>query len=152
MTAFHIGREKEMADLNTLAQKKVNTLILGPMGIGKSHILDNFNLGKIIRIDDFRYPKKVLASLLLELFDGDKEAIMQLLLSVEVKDSSGIHQCPTDGKDHPHWHFHMSFYPPLLRSATVKKFMVGYEMFGEAQRDITAEKAANTLRSIQVST
>ena len=85
MTAFHIGREKEMADLNTLAQKKVNTLILGPMGIGKSHILDNFNLGKIIRIDDFRYPKKVLASLLLELFDGDKEAIMQLLLSVEVK-------------------------------------------------------------------
>lgn len=54
--------------------------------------------------------------------------------------SSGIHQSPTDGLDHPEWHFHMHFYPPLLRSATVKKFMVGYEMMGESQRDITPEK------------
>ena len=62
--------------------------------------------------------------------------------------SSGIHQSPTDGKEHPGWHFHMSFYPPLLRSATVKKFMVGYEMFGEPQRDISAESAAEILKSI----
>ena len=62
--------------------------------------------------------------------------------------SSGIHQRPTDGKDHPHWHFHMSFYPPLLRSSTVKKFMVGYEMFAGPQRDITAEQAAETLRNL----
>src|SRR5690606_26319878 len=55
--------------------------------------------------------------------------------------SSGIHQAPTNGKDNAHWHWHMSFYPPLLRSATVKKFMVGYEMFGSPQRDITAEQA-----------
>lgn len=61
--------------------------------------------------------------------------------------SSGIHQSPTDGLAHPEWHFHMSFYPPLLRSATVKKFMVGYEMFGNPQRDITAEMAAMKLRS-----
>jgi UDPglucose--hexose-1-phosphate uridylyltransferase len=61
--------------------------------------------------------------------------------------SSGIHQAPTDGKDHPEWLFHMHFYPPLLRSATVKKFMVGYEMMGESQRDITAEKSAETLRN-----
>lgn len=61
--------------------------------------------------------------------------------------SSGIHQSPTDTA-HPEWHFHMSFYPPLLRSATVKKFMVGYEMFGNPQRDITAEQAANTLKSL----
>lgn len=61
--------------------------------------------------------------------------------------SSGIHQSPTDG-DHPEWHFHMSFYPPLLRSASVKKFMVGYEMFANPQRDITAEQAAETLRAI----
>lgn len=59
--------------------------------------------------------------------------------------SSGIHQRPTDGKEHPEWHFHMSFYPPLLRSATVKKFMVGYEMFADPQRDITAEQAAMAL-------
>ncbi|MDO3694178.1 UDP-glucose--hexose-1-phosphate uridylyltransferase [Wenyingzhuangia sp. chi5] len=62
--------------------------------------------------------------------------------------SSGIHQAPTDGGDNAHWHWHMSFYPPLLRSATVKKFMVGYEMFGTPQRDITAEGAAQRLRDL----
>lgn len=62
--------------------------------------------------------------------------------------SAGIHQAPTDGEDHPEWHFHMSFYPPLLRSATVKKFMVGYEMFADPQRDITAEQAAKSLREL----
>lgn len=62
--------------------------------------------------------------------------------------SSGIHQAPTNGEDNNHWHFHMSFYPPLLRSATVKKFMVGYEMFGTPQRDITAEIAAKRLKNL----
>lgn len=62
--------------------------------------------------------------------------------------SSGIHQAPTDGFDHPEWLFHMHFYPPLLRSASVKKFMVGYEMMGESQRDITAEKSAQMLRDL----
>ncbi|MGY3792022.1 UDP-glucose--hexose-1-phosphate uridylyltransferase [Aquimarina sp. 433] len=62
--------------------------------------------------------------------------------------SAGIHQAPTDGDPHKEWHFHMSFYPPLLRSATVKKFMVGYEMFADPQRDITAEQAAKTLKSL----
>jgi UDPglucose--hexose-1-phosphate uridylyltransferase len=61
--------------------------------------------------------------------------------------SSGIHQAPTNGMDNSHWHFHMSFYPPLLRSATVKKFMVGYEMFGTPQRDITAEQAVKLIKS-----
>ena len=60
--------------------------------------------------------------------------------------SAGIHQAPTDGKDNSHWHMHMSFYPPLLRSAEVKKFMVGYEMFANPQRDITTEQAAQRLR------
>ncbi len=62
--------------------------------------------------------------------------------------SSGIHQAPTNGEDNSHWHWHMSFYPPLLRSATVKKFMVGYEMFGTPQRDISAEKAAQMIRDL----
>jgi len=61
--------------------------------------------------------------------------------------SAGIHQAPCDGKNHPEWHLHMSFYPPLLRSASVKKFMVGYEMFANPQRDITAEQAALTMKS-----
>ncbi|HEX8270464.1 MAG TPA: UDP-glucose--hexose-1-phosphate uridylyltransferase [Flavobacterium sp.] len=62
--------------------------------------------------------------------------------------SSGIHQTPTDGEEHPEWHFHMHFYPPLLRSATVRKFMVGYEMMAEAQRDISPEKSAAILRDL----
>lgn len=62
--------------------------------------------------------------------------------------SSGIHQAPTNGESNAHWHWHMSFYPPLLRSATVKKFMVGYEMFGSPQRDITPEQAAITLKKL----
>ncbi len=62
--------------------------------------------------------------------------------------SAGIHQAPTDNEQHDEWHFHMSFYPPLLRSATIKKFMVGYELFANPQRDITAEQAAITMRGV----
>ena len=62
--------------------------------------------------------------------------------------SAGIHQAPTDGEEHPEWHMHMHFYPPLLRSATVKKFMVGYEMMANAQRDITAEQSAKRLKEL----
>ena len=50
--------------------------------------------------------------------------------------------------EYAHWQLHAHFYPPLLRSATVKKFMVGYEMLGEAQRDLTAEQAAARLRDL----
>lgn len=64
--------------------------------------------------------------------------------------SSGIHQAPTDDVPHSYWHWHMSFYPPLLRSTTIKKFMVDYEMFGNPQRDITAEQAADRLRGLPV--
>ena len=60
----------------------------------------------------------------------------------------GFHQQPTDGEAHPEWHLHAHFYPPLLRSATVRKFMVGYEMLATPQRDITAESAAERLRSL----
>ena len=59
--------------------------------------------------------------------------------------SMGFHQRPTDGKPHPEWHFHAHYYPPLLRSATVQKFMVGYEMLGSPQRDFTPENAAQRL-------
>ncbi|RXH55325.1 UDP-glucose--hexose-1-phosphate uridylyltransferase [Granulicella sibirica] len=60
--------------------------------------------------------------------------------------SMGLHPKPTDGEEHPEWLFHMHFYPPLLRSATIRKFMVGYELLGSPQRDITPESAANALR------
>jgi UDPglucose--hexose-1-phosphate uridylyltransferase len=63
--------------------------------------------------------------------------------------SMGLHQRPTDGQPHPEWHLHAHFYPPLLRSATVRKFMVGYEMLATPQRDITAETAAMRLREMK---
>lgn len=62
--------------------------------------------------------------------------------------SMGIHQAPTDGQSHSESHFHIHFYPPLLRSATVKKFMVGFEMLGEPQRDLTPEQAAAKLQQL----
>jgi UDPglucose--hexose-1-phosphate uridylyltransferase len=70
------------------------------------------------------------------------------LFTVSFPYSAGIHQAPTDNSDHPEWHFHMHFYPPLLRSATIKKFMVGYEMLSNPQRDITAELSAGRLREL----
>jgi UDPglucose--hexose-1-phosphate uridylyltransferase len=62
--------------------------------------------------------------------------------------SMGFHQAPVNSGEHPFWHLHAHFYPPLLRSATVKKFMVGYEMLGTPQRDITPETAAARLRDM----
>ncbi|MFP2995855.1 UDP-glucose--hexose-1-phosphate uridylyltransferase [Spongiivirga sp. MCCC 1A20706] len=90
--------------------------------------------------------------------DDEKEAFASILKKLTTKYdnlfetsfpySAGIHQSPTNGEENKHWHFHMSFYPPLLRSATVKKFMVGYEMFAGPQRDISAEQAAESLRNL----
>jgi UDPglucose--hexose-1-phosphate uridylyltransferase len=60
--------------------------------------------------------------------------------------SMGLHPAPSDGRGHPEWVFHVHFYPPLLRSATVRKFMVGFELLGGPQRDITPEMAARGLR------
>jgi UDPglucose--hexose-1-phosphate uridylyltransferase len=60
--------------------------------------------------------------------------------------SMGLHPAPSDAEEHPEWQFHAHFYPPLLRSASIRKFMVGYELLGSPQRDITPESAAETLR------
>lgn len=62
--------------------------------------------------------------------------------------SMGFHQAPCDGNTHSSWHFHVHFLPPLLRSATVRKFLVGYELLAMPQRDITAESAAERLQSL----
>ncbi|HEX9371499.1 MAG TPA: UDP-glucose--hexose-1-phosphate uridylyltransferase [Roseiflexaceae bacterium] len=70
------------------------------------------------------------------------------LFQVSFPYSMGFHQRPTDGVAYPEWHLHAHFYPPLLRSATVRKFMVGYELLGQPQRDITPESAAERLREL----
>ena len=70
------------------------------------------------------------------------------LFEVSFPYTMGFHQQPTDARSHPEWHFHGHFYPPLLRSATVRKFMVGFEMLGMPQRDITPESAAERLAGL----
>jgi len=70
------------------------------------------------------------------------------LFEVSFPYSMGWHGAPFRDADYSHWQLHAHFYPPLLRSATVRKFMVGYEMLGESQRDLTAEQAADRLSSL----
>ncbi|KFY25555.1 hypothetical protein V491_01696 [Pseudogymnoascus sp. VKM F-3775] len=97
---------------------------------------------------------------LLDLDDGERldfaEAIGEVtrrydnLFETSFPYSSGIHQAPLEGTEEEinASHLHMHFYPPLLRSATVRKFLVGYELLAEAQRDITPEQAAAKLRNV----
>ncbi|SMX44031.1 Galactose-1-phosphate uridylyltransferase [Maliponia aquimaris] len=70
------------------------------------------------------------------------------LFETEFPYSMGWHGAPTVAEPMGHWQLHAHFYPPLLRSATVRKFMVGYELLAEAQRDLTAEQAAQRLRDL----
>jgi len=93
-----------------------------------------------------------------ELSESEKKSLAELLkrflakydnlFNVSFPYSMGWHGAPFDNKENDHWQLHAHFYPPLLRSATIKKFMVGYEMLSEAQRDITAEQAAVRLRDV----
>jgi UDPglucose--hexose-1-phosphate uridylyltransferase len=101
--------------------------------------------------------KRRVASLL-EMTEAEKDGLADILRRVTIRYdnlfecsfpySAGMHQAPTDGKAHEEWDWHMHFYPPLLRSATVKKFMVGYEMLANPQRDITPESSAARLRDL----
>jgi UDPglucose--hexose-1-phosphate uridylyltransferase len=70
------------------------------------------------------------------------------LFNISFPYSMGFHQAPTDGKEYPGVHFHAHYYPPLLRSANVRKYMVGYEMLAMPQRDLTPETAAERLRGL----
>ena len=93
-----------------------------------------------------------------DLADGERDALAAILkrlltrydnlFEASFPYSMGWHGAPTDDGDYAHWQLHAHFYPPLLRSATVRKFMVGYEMLGEPQRDLTAEQAAGRLRAL----
>jgi UDPglucose--hexose-1-phosphate uridylyltransferase len=101
--------------------------------------------------------KRHLASLA-ELEDAERGSLAEILRRLTIRYdnlfetafpySMGFHQEPTDGENHPEFHFHAHFFPPLLRSATVQKFMVGYELLAGPQRDITAEGAAARLRNL----
>ena len=93
-----------------------------------------------------------------DLNDGQRRTLAQILKQLTTRYdnlfqtsfpySMGWHSAPFDGGEHPEWRLHAHFYPPLLRSATVRKFMVGYEMLAEAQRDLTSEQAAERLAAL----
>jgi UDPglucose--hexose-1-phosphate uridylyltransferase len=90
--------------------------------------------------------------------DADRDALAQAMREITSRYdrlfaapfpySMGFHQKPADGAPHAYWHTHAHYYPPLLRSATVRKFMVGYELLAQPQRDITPEEAAQRLRDL----
>ena len=98
------------------------------------------------------------AGALPDLTEGQREGLADILKRVTTRYdnlfeinfpySMGFHQTPTDGHTYPGQHLHAHFLPPLLRSATVRKFMVGYELLGNAQRDITPESSAERLRAL----
>ena len=93
-----------------------------------------------------------------ELHDEEKLAFAGILSEMTIRYdnlfqtsfpySAGMQNAPVNTPAVDGWHFHFSFYPPLLRSATVRKFMVGYEMFANPQRDFTPEYAASILREL----
>jgi len=98
----------------------------------------------VLRLPDLAAPERdSLADLLKRLLTRYDN-----LFEVSFPYSMGWHGAPTEPGDFAHWQLHAHFYPPLLRSATVRKFMVGYEMLAEAQRDLTPEQAAARLRSL----
>ena len=98
------------------------------------------------------------AAHLMDLTSGERRSLAEImkqittrydnLFEISFPYSMGLHQAPYDGGEHREWVLHAHFYPPLLRSARVRKFMVGYEMLAMPQRDITAESAAERLRTL----
>jgi UDPglucose--hexose-1-phosphate uridylyltransferase len=98
----------------------------------------------VLRLPDLSDPERdALAAILQQLlirYDN--------LFEISFPYSMGWHGAPTTAGDFSHWQLHAHFFPPLLRSATVRKFMVGYEMLAEAQRDLTPEQAAERLRRL----
>jgi UDPglucose--hexose-1-phosphate uridylyltransferase len=93
-----------------------------------------------------------------DLTDGERNSLADLLkqlltrydnlFQISFPYSMGWHGAPNDVGGDTHWQLHAHYYPPLLRSATVRKFIVGYEMLAEVQRDLTAEQAAERLRNV----
>mgnify|MGYP005843623571 CR=1 FL=1 len=133
------------------------------LGAGERTIVENAHWVALVPFwavwpyETMLLPRRAVSSLP-DLADDERTALADILKCLLTKYdnlfetsfpySMGWHGAPTDGGDYRHWQLHAHFYPPLLRSATVKKFMVGYEMLANPQRDITPEQAAARLRNL----
>ena len=105
-------------------------------------------------------PKERHISRMSDLSDSDRQSLADIMIQITTRYdnlfetsfpySMGFHGAPTgpNAAGDDHWQFHALYFPPLLRSATVKKFMVGFEMQGRPQRDFTPEYAAEVLKSL----
>jgi UDPglucose--hexose-1-phosphate uridylyltransferase len=100
----------------------------------------------VLRLPDLKHEERD------QLAQVMKELLLRYdaLFNVSFPYSMGWHGAPFDEGPNDHWQLHAHYYPPLLRSATVRKFLVGFEMLAEAQRDLTAEAAAERLRTLQI--
>ena len=108
-------------------------------------LMPNAKYGAFVVVDDARRPLGIVTET-----DVLKRVLTRYdnLFETSFPYSMGWHGAPFEEGDQSHWQLHAHFYPPLLRSADIKKFMVGFEMLGEAQRDLTPEAAAERLRSV----
>jgi UDPglucose--hexose-1-phosphate uridylyltransferase len=159
--------EKELASLREYRMTKKACLLCDYLQLELQHrervICENDAFAVVIPFwavwpfETLMLSKRHLASME-ELTRGEAELLADILRRITIRYdnlfetsfpySMGFHQRPTDGADYPEWHFHAHYFPPLLRSATVQKFMVGYELLGNPQRDITAESAAKRLQEL----
>lgn len=136
--------EREQAKKERIVVENADWLVVVPYWAAwpfETLLLPKFSAQRITDLNDQQ--KSSLADILKKIttrYDN--------LFNASFPYSMGWHGAPFDGKDHPEWQLHAQFFPPLLRSSTVRKFMVGYEMLAEPQRDLTPEQAAERLISL----
>ena len=136
--ALEAGRRERLVDENASWMAVVPFWAVWPF---ETMVMPRRHIGAIDGLDDAE--RNGLADILKRL-----TARYDRLFAVPFPYSMGFHQSPTDGETHPEWHMHLHFHPPLLRSATVRKFLVGYELLATPQRDLTPEAAAERLRAV----
>ncbi len=158
---------KELASLNDYQHRNGSCLICEVLqeerSRGERLVMENEHFSALVPFWAI-WPFEILliarrhAASLTDLFPGEVAALADILrritarydnlFEVSFPYSMGFHQAPVDGEAHPECHLHAHYYPPLLRSATVRKFMVGFEMLAMPQRDLTPETAAQRLREL----
>ncbi len=158
---------KELGNMRTYFEERGTTLLgdylLVELDRGERIVCDNEHFVALLPFWAV-WPFEIMVlcrrnvACLSDLDDVEKDSLSDILKCVTTRYdnlfecsfpySAGLHQAPTDGESHPECDLHMHFYPPLLRSATVRKFMVGYEMLANPQRDITPESSAERLREV----
>ena len=143
MIADYVKRELELKE--RIVCENADWVVVVPYWAGwpfETLLLPKFAVSRMTELEQAQ--KATLADILSQItirYDN--------LFNASFPYSMGWHGAPFDGSDeHPEWTLHATFFPPLLRSATVRKFMVGYEMMAEAQRDLTPEQAADRLRNV----